>query len=175
VTVINPVADRDLAPDEPLLFLAGPIQGAPDHQMTFARLVLQRRPDFVVATPRVPVEIDRATFDYDRQVDWEERHLWRAAQVGGVAFWFAAQDPTLPHREGRAYAQTTRIEIGMVVGWSRFMAVNLAVGFEPQYAGGSERYIRRMLQRNGIAVASGAEEFLDHIDAHVLQRCPGRT
>jgi hypothetical protein len=174
VSIINPVGSRALEATEPLVFLAGPIQGAPDFQSRFAGAVLQRRPDFVVATPRVPEELERGSFDYDTQVDWEERHLWRAAQLGGVAFWFAAQDPALPYRRGRAYAQTSRIEIGLVVGWRRFMALNLAVGFDPAYEGGSERYIRRMLERDGVAVATGEEEFIEHLDAHILQRCPAR-
>jgi hypothetical protein len=172
VTIINPVDDRELGAAEPLLFIAGPVQGAPDYQMEFARVVLDRRPDFVVATPRVPAELDRQTFNYDNQVDWEERHLWRAAQLGGVAFWFAAQDPALPHRPGRAYAQTTRIEIGKIVGWRRFMPLNLAVGFDADYAGGSQRYIRRMLHRDSIAVATGMEEFIEHLDQHILRQCP---
>jgi hypothetical protein len=172
VSIINPVSDRVLGEAEPLLFIAGPIQGAPDFQTRFAGVVRHRRPDFVVASPRVPAELDRQTFDYDRQVDWEHRHLWRAAQLGGIAFWFAAQDPTLPYRQGRAYAQTSRIEIGMVVGWRRFTGVNLAVGFDPDYAGGSERYLRRLLYRHGVAVATGVEEFVEHLDAYILQRCP---
>ena len=169
--MVNPTDDRPPGDAEPVLFLAGPIQGAPDYQTGFARAVLAKRPDFVVATPRVPAGLDRATFDYGRQVDWEERHLWRAARLGGVAFWFAAQDPALPYPPGRAYAQTSRIEIGMVVGWRRFMAVNLVVGFDPAYGGGSERYIRHMLHRDGVPVAGDREEFLDHLDRNILSRC----
>lgn len=174
MSIINPISERVLDAAEPLLFIAGPVQGASDYQTAVAHAVLRRRPDFVVATPRVPEELDRGSFDYDRQVDWEERHLWRAAQLGGIAFWFAAQDPALPYRPGRAYAQTSRIEIGMVAGWRRFTAVNMVVGFDPDYDGGSERYIRRMMCRDGVAVATGMEEFVDHLDVHILQRCPAR-
>jgi hypothetical protein len=169
VALINPIDDRPLGEAEPLLFVAGPVQGAPDYQTALARVVLQRRPDFVVATPRVPTEIDRRTFDYDRQVDWEERHLWRAARRGGVAFWFAARDPALPYETGRAYAQTTRIEIGKITGWRRFMPLNIAVGFDPGYAGGSERYLRRMLGRDGIPVAGGWDEFVEHVEEQILR------
>ena len=172
VNLINPVDYRQIEASEPLLFFAGPVQGAPDYQAVFGRIVLERRPDFVVATPRVPHEIDRRTFDFHKQVDWEDEHLWRAARFGGVAFWFAAQDHTLPYPEGRAYAQTTRIELGKVTGWRRFAPLRMAVGFDPEYEGGSERYIRRMLEREQIDVANSADEFVEHIDLRILRHFP---
>lgn len=167
---INPRQDRQLGDDEELVFLAGPIQGAPDWQMDLAPKIIQRRPGIVVATPRAPGNVDRESFDFNEQVDWEDEHLWRAAKLGGIVFYFAAQDARLPYREGRAYAQTTRIELGKILGWRRFMPVNVAVGFDPEYKGGSERYIRRMLERDEVSVASGADELLERIDADILKQ-----
>lgn len=168
--IINPRQSRPLENDEPLVFLAGPIQGAPDWQSEFAAHILERHEDVVVATPRVPDGIDRDSFDFNEQVDWEDHHLLRAANLGGIAFYFAAQDRSLPYREGRAYAQTTRIELGKVLGWRRFMPLNVAVGFDEAYEGGSERYIRRMLERDGIEAASSKDEMLERIDTKILRR-----
>ena len=56
----------------------------------------------------------------------------------------------------------------MVMGWRRFMPVRVAVGFDPMYEGGSERYIRRMLTRAGLPVANSADEFVEQVDSSIL-------
>ena len=168
--VINPRHNRPLSDDEEVVFLAGPIQGAPDWQSDFATRIMERRPGLVIATPRAPIDIQRDEFDFNAQVDWEDEHLWRAAKLGGIVFYFAAQDKALPYREGRAYAQTTRIELGKILGWRKFMPLNLAVGFDLDYEGGSERYIRRMCERDEVPVATGDEEMLERIDTDILQK-----
>lgn len=140
--------------DIPIVFLAGPVQGAPDWQARFAQTILNKRSDIIVASPRPHYTID-ADFDADKQIAWEIAHRARARKFGVTAIWFAAQDPTIPYPEGRPYAQTTRIELGETVGWLRAHR-NLAftVGFDPNYThsgGGSESYIRKLLayyQRN---------------------------
>lgn len=168
--IISPRQDRPLTDDEELMFLAGPIQGAPDWQADFANKIIERRPGVVVATPRASIDTKSKEFDFNAQVDWEDKHLWRAAKLGGIVFYFAAQDKSLPYREGRAYAQTTRIELGKILGWRKFMPLNVAVGFDANYEGGSERYIRRMCERDEVPVATGADEMLERIDTDILQK-----
>ena len=167
--LLNPRHSRPLSDDEALLFFEGPIQGAPDWQTRFGQRVLALRPDIVVASPRVPVEFKRGDKEFNNQVDWEEDHILRAIKHGGVAVWFAAQDLSLPYRDGRAYAQTTRIEVGELLGWRRYdPTINVAIGFDPDYSSGSERYIRRKAERVGIPVASDEDEFFEHIEQNIL-------
>lgn len=64
----------------PVVFLAGPIQGAPLWQPEAAKLLHELMPELHVANPRrdyIPGE-----FEYDAQVDWETHHLRRAATAG---------------------------------------------------------------------------------------------
>lgn len=141
-------ANEKIDHDTPVVFLAGPVQGAPDWQSRFADILLEARPDIIVASPR-PKRDDSAHFDADKQVAWEIANRSRAREFGVTAIWFAAQDFTVPYPEGRSYAQTTRIELGETVGWLKaYPNLALVVGFDREYGlkgGGSEGYIRKLL------------------------------
>ncbi|AMV27610.1 hypothetical protein VT84_24625 [Gemmata sp. SH-PL17] len=92
--------------DGPLVFLAGPIQGAPDWQSEAIRWFAEHAPTISVASPRRPGP--RISSDYVAQVDWETHHLRRAAGHGVILFWLACEAVNVP---GRVYAQTSRFEL----------------------------------------------------------------
>ncbi len=123
----------------PHVFLAGPIQGAPNWQKEAVAAIHHH--EVVIANPRCFHRHD----DYNSQVDWELKNLRRAAQFGAVFFWLAKPDPNQKQPEGRAYAQTSRFELGEWVG--RFAESDgwgsLVVGIEDGFS--NERYIRRRL------------------------------
>ncbi len=119
---------------EPVNFLAGPIQGAPDWQAVASEQIKQFIPGrgWHIANPRRPF-LD-PLFDYDHQVRWEKRYLKRAARCGSLIFWFAAQDETQPYPKERVYAKTTHKEFHRAIGWLDFdSAVKLSIGIEPAY------------------------------------------
>jgi hypothetical protein len=127
-TTISPV-------DGPLVFLAGPIQGAPHWQADGIRWFAEYAPTIAVASPR---RVDRSReFDYAAQVDWETHHLRRAAADGVILFWLAREVESVP---GRAYAQTTRFELAEWKVRHERDGVRLAVGIEDGFSGA--RYIR---------------------------------
>ncbi len=67
--------------------------------------------------------------------------------------------------EGRAYAQTTRIELGETLGrYYHNPDLRFVVGFEKGYVGGSEGYVRRMLGAVGLSVVDSEDEFLSSIN-----------
>jgi hypothetical protein len=117
----------------PMVFLAGPIQGAPQWQAEAERILRQLDRSLHVANPRHGNKVA-----YEDQVDWETHFLRRAALDGVVLFWLAKEET---HQCDRAYAQTSRFEIGewkerCVRGEAR-----LAVGIEGGFS--NARYIRR--------------------------------
>lgn len=134
--------------DAPVVFLAGPVQGAPDWQARFAQKILQAHSNVLVVSPRPKRKIG-INFDADQQVAWEFAHRSRARDFGVTAIWFAAQDFSIQYPKGRPYAQTTRIELGETIGWLRAHPdLALTVGFEHHYTsngGGNEDYIKRHL------------------------------
>lgn len=128
----------------PWLFLAGPIQDAPDWQAQVCEMLDDM--NIVIANPRTPPPWHG---DFEKQVDWETNQLW-ASDV--VLFWLAnpAEQTT---QEGRSYAQTSRFELGEWFSHAqRVPRVNLVVGIEPGFYG--ERYIRRRAVNTGLCHGS---------------------
>ncbi len=159
----RPPAEFHIASHDTLYFVAGPIQGAPDWQKEAFYHIdsLAPRTGTHVANPRRElIDID---FDYDEQVSWEKRGLWRAAKHGGILVWLAAQDHSLSYKEGRAYGQTTRFEFARAIGWRDYDPfVHVSIGIEPGYDG-SERYYRHAAAESGLPVHSTLEEACNYL------------
>lgn len=125
----------------PLVFLAGPIQGAADWQARAIELLVSH---VNVASPRTNRwEVGGIT--YEEQVDWETEHLnWAADSGGAILFWLAKENV---HYCTRAYAQTTRFELGE---WSAKYRLRqnfiLAIGIEEGFT--NAKYLRRRLAQD---------------------------
>lgn len=140
---------HDFDGDGPLIFLAGPIQGAPDWQTEAIRHLEKFAPGVAIASPR-RLTTTRGDFDdamYHEQVTWEHRHLEMAAKDGVILFWLAAE---AEHRCDRAYAQTTRLELGIALGWHNFKDAKVVVGIDEGFS--NARYIRHTLENKYAAV-----------------------
>jgi hypothetical protein len=124
----------------PVVFLAGPIQQAPEWQEEAASLIKGKVPypeEYVIACPR-----NKGVWhgDYNAQVEWEDTMLFWSRDDGMVLFWLCNPDPNQERSQERSYAQTTRFELGEFFG--RMMAgekINLFLGIEPGFH--NERYI----------------------------------
>lgn len=137
----------------PLVFLAGPIQGAPNWQSEAIRLLTEMAPRLHIASPRRSVP--RELFEYAEQVDWETHHLRRAATDGVILFWLAREVTSTP---GRAYAQTSRFELAEWKVRHERDAVKLVVGIEEGFSGA--RYIRHRFGQDcrGVPICETLEE-----------------
>lgn len=124
----------------PLVFLAGPIQGALDWQLRAIDFLRTAGPGLHVASPRRNYNGKFTKAMYNAQVDWETFYLNRAAEDGVILFWCAKE---AEHRCDRAYAQTTRFEFGEWKTKHEYGGCKLVVGIEQGYTG--EKYIRRRL------------------------------
>lgn len=139
----------------PLIFLAGPIQGAPLWHDEAISVIRRMDKAVHIASPcrrrlrrlTAPVEsaVARITKEfsdemYNEQVDWETHYLNRAAENGAILFWLAKE-----HRHicSRAYAQTSRFELGEWKERSKWIDVRLVVGIEKGFT--NERYLRRRI------------------------------
>lgn len=120
----------------PVIFLAGPIQGGPDWQSQAATLIHDIDPELIVASPRK--NYPEGTFVYEKQVDWETHFLRTAGRTGVIAFWLAGQVEETP---GRSYAQTTRFELAEWKMRHEYEDTKLTLGIEEGF--GNARYIRR--------------------------------
>jgi len=130
--------------DAPLIFLAGPIQGADDWQKVAIEIINSIAPELYIASPRRQI---RTTGDftqemYNEQVDWETYHLRKAADNGVVLFWLAKE---FEHKCDRAYAQTTRFELAEWKMRHERDGSKIIVGIEDGYTG-SKYVVRRFSQ-----------------------------
>jgi hypothetical protein len=122
--------------DKPVIFLAGPIQGASDWQVEAIKIIHDIDPQVIIANPRR--DYLPGDFDHGKQVDWETHFLRLAGKSGVVLFWLAAQTTETP---ARAYAQTTRFELAEWKTRHEFTGAKLTLGIEDDF--GNARYIRR--------------------------------
>ncbi len=125
---------------QPLVFLAGPIQGALDWQAEAIELLTPHE-GFFIASPR-RAEWGTSEQDYLDQVDWEHFHLDKAADNGVILFWLA---PEHNHVCERAYAQTTRFELGETVTLHRWQGVRVVVGIDEAFS--NARYLRHTIAK----------------------------
>lgn len=134
--IYTPIEYIESEMTRPVIFLAGPIQGALDWQSQAIKTISKHSRYTIVANPRR--EYLEGTFDYGRQVDWETFHLRRAGENGGIMFWLPKESHKIT---GRAYAQTSRIELGEWKIRHEKEGARLVIGIEWGFSG--ERYIRR--------------------------------
>ncbi len=122
---------------KPVVFLAGPIQGADNWQSDAAKKIDHE--DVIVASPR-GVQLDDAS--HFGQIDWEHFYLEEAAQRGVTLFWLARE---AQHICTRAYAQTTRFELAEALSRTRYEGTRVIVGIDPEFSGG--RYIEYTINK----------------------------
>jgi hypothetical protein len=127
--------------DGPVIFLAGPIQGAANWQTEATKIIASLSQSVSIANPRRDY-LD-GEFVYNAQVDWETAFLRRAAQRGVVMFWLAKEEE---HIHERAYAQTTRFELAEWKVRHESDGTKLVVGIEDGFT--NARYIRRRLSQD---------------------------
>ncbi len=147
VHLIRPL-DENNNPENPVVFLAGPIQGAADWQTKAAEFLAKGDiQDLTIACPRTEGPWHGR---YNEQVDWETKYLAAAGRRGCILFWLAKENE---HTCKRAYGQTTRFELGewfgRVAAYTVSTSANVVVGIEDGFT--NARYIRRRLYTDRFA------------------------
>ncbi|MBU4501207.1 MAG: nucleoside 2-deoxyribosyltransferase domain-containing protein [Nanoarchaeota archaeon] len=144
--------------DGHLIFLAGPIKSAYDWQEKAIELISKESPDITIASPRVidaQCGGDFCTKRFNQQVDWESYHLKRAGEKGCILFWLAKE---YEHDCKRAYAQTSRFELGEWKTKHEILGTNIVVGIEEGFS--NARYIKRRISEEcpKVPICSSLEE-----------------
>ena len=107
--------------DDALIFLLGPIHGAPPWHEEAIRIIQSRDPSVYIASPHKHATSDdlRGSMPgqdtvFSRQTLWE-RHYWQlAARTGCVLCWLPLQ--AYPRPDGGPYMRDTRGELGELRG-----------------------------------------------------------
>ena len=131
------------------VFLAGPIQGAPEWQFTLPEV-----PGITWLSPR---RKSYEKFDWNEQFDWETKML-RSSDI--VLFWIPEEKESIP---GRDYAQTTRTEIG------EYLALGKKIFFGCYSGWPGERYILEKLKDYNQSSVPGRslEDLIERVDTYI--------
>lgn len=106
------------------IFLAGPIQGAPDWRKEVLDLDWPKEVMFLD-----PAQKGLNDFNHAEQVDWETDYL---NMSDAILFWIPEEAEKI---EGRDYAQTTRAELGEWLAKSAQCGKKLIIGINPTFPG----------------------------------------
>ncbi|MDF3130116.1 nucleoside 2-deoxyribosyltransferase domain-containing protein [Kiritimatiellaeota bacterium B1221] len=134
VQVISPNEHPEFT--HPVIFLAGPIQGAPDWHTEAIDWFQKHAADLTIATPK-RIHFDQKV-SYEEQVDWETRYLNQAALTGVVLFWLAREQN---HSCERPFAQTTRFELGEWKAKHEQTGCSMVLGIDEGFS--NTRYFHR--------------------------------
>ncbi len=146
-------------PNDPLIFLAGPIQGAPDWQAEARDLIRAIDGDIHIASPRrLGGFVDLTDEERVVQYDWERRYLAYAAKYGVTLFWCANEET---HHCGRPFAQTTRYELGKQAMRFVLLGGRMVAGFDTAFSG--QRYLKHDMTEEARAIGAAPPEFCDSL------------
>jgi hypothetical protein len=111
------VEDKDI--DYPLIFLAGPIRGAPNWHSEAIKTLFYKNPNTTIVSPSRTLDAELRQYllngdnsRFNRQRPWELHYLELAAKGkngGSIMFWLPGEET---HRCEKSYGAMTRIELG---------------------------------------------------------------
>ena len=101
------------------MFFLGPIQGADDWQDDGATIIGRKEPGIIIASPRSGMwdpglSASEKTRLFNIQREWEWDYLEIALEDGCIMVYLAQEIKYFP---GRAFAQTSRVELSLILGW----------------------------------------------------------
>ncbi len=150
--LITPLSPQKDYSDKKIVFLAGPIKGAPDWQSQAIKDLADL--DIYVANPR---RENAAHFNLDSQIDWES-HFLALADV--IMFWIPQKESDVA---GRDYAQTSRFELAEWMAKTRYNRVRkqVVLGIDDSFFGKS--YIVKRLETENVPVCQTYNETLKKV------------
>ncbi len=147
--LITPTSPQKDYSDKKIVFLAGPIKGAPDWQSKAVKDLSDL--DIYVANPR---RENVMNFNLDLQIDWESTFL---ALADVIMFWIPLKDSDIA---GRDYAQTSRFELAEWMAKTHYNHTRkqVIVGIDDAFFGKS--YIVKRLETENVLTYNSYAETL---------------
>ena len=149
--LITPTSPEKDYSDKKIVFLAGPIKGAPNWQEQAIKDLADL--DIYIANPRREKVMN---FNLDLQIDWESKFL-SAADV--IMFWIPSKDFDV---SGRDYAQTSRFELAEWMAKTNYNHTRkqVVVGISDDFFG--KTYIVKRLNTENVKVYNSYNETIKH-------------
>ncbi len=125
--------------EEPLIFLAGPIRGAPNWQDEAVEILFSKNENLTIASPRRGIRpeisryIEKGDEEYfPRQRTWERHYLDLASKTGCILFWLPGEQE---HKCEKVYGAMTRIELGQwMTNYRHDNSIRFCVGTDNKFS-----------------------------------------
>lgn len=120
----------------PLIFLAGPIRGAPNWQKSATEILFSRNLNLTIASPR-KIEDSHYLFltsekTFERKRAWERHYLDIASKKGSILFWLPGEEF---HECEKSYGAMTRLELGeWIAHYTHDHSVRFCVGSDGNFS-----------------------------------------
>lgn len=154
--LITPISPEKDYLNKKIVFLAGPIKGAPDWQSQAIKDLSDL--DIYIANPR---REHPENFNHDLQIAWESKYL---ALADVIMFWIPQKETDVA---GRDYAQTTRFELSEWAAKTHYNShyKKIVVGIDDAFFGKS--YIANRLFSENITVYNNYADTLANVRTHL--------
>lgn len=124
--------------DSPLIFLAGPIQGAPNWHDKAMSYLFSKENNLYIASPKRIVGPNLSKYVvsgnkdfFPRQRAWERFYLDLASMNGSIMFWLPGEEN---HNCGKVYGAMTRLELGQwMTKYSFDMKTRFCIGSDGNF------------------------------------------
>lgn len=127
--------------EDPIIFLAGPVNGAPDWQSdAIGHLSLNESIHIVSPRQARDESVPLSAQESKKQIEWEQHYLQKAMRDGVVLFWFAKP---LLETKPLHFAQQSFFELGDILAKTQGKDV-VCAGIEEGFPG--SEYLRATLQ-----------------------------
>ncbi len=125
--------------DKPLIFLAGPIRGAPLWQDEAIKYLLSKNSNIIIASPRreardsfVDSIIKGDETFFERQRAWERHYLDIASKSGVILFWLPQETQ---HDCKKSYGAMTRLELGQwITRYNLDNSIRFCIGSDGKFS-----------------------------------------
>lgn len=123
----------------PLIFLAGPIKGAPKWHDEAIKYLFSKNKNLTIASPNVKVGDELKKYiisgyleDFLRQRAWERHYLEFASKNGAIMFWLPGEEH---HVFGKSYGAMTRLELGQwSTNYKNDESINICIGSDGNFS-----------------------------------------
>ncbi len=118
--------------DKPLIFLAGPIRGAPKWHQEAIDYLSSKEDEIMIVSPHRPGGIKISSERFSRQREWELHYLDVASKMGAVMFWLPGE---AEHYCNKSYGAMTRLELGeMIASYKTDRSLHFCIGTDGKFS-----------------------------------------
>ena len=129
--IISPIEFVEIITN-PVIFLAGPIRGAPKWHEEAIKYLFSQEENLTIVSPSRINRTKIPSEKFSRQREWELYYLDLASKKGAIMFWLPGETE---HKCEKSYGAMTRIELGeSFVKYSKDNSFRFCIGSDGKFS-----------------------------------------